>query len=147
MIRTWNWTLILAGAAMILLEVALGGFAGFDLVLIGAALALGGATGLYTGSLYAGSFVAGVLGAAWILVGRRAVRRHVTPASAHASNADAVVGRRGLVVAPIAPHRPGRVRVGDEEWRAMAAEGAAGSFVEGAEITVSGVDGVTLLVR
>jgi hypothetical protein len=30
----WNWILIVAGAALILAEVALGGFAGFDLVLI-----------------------------------------------------------------------------------------------------------------
>ncbi len=42
----WNWALIVAGALLILVEVALGGFAGFDLVLIGSAFLLGGGIGL-----------------------------------------------------------------------------------------------------
>ena len=31
----WNWALVVVGALLVLIEVALGGFAGFDLVLIG----------------------------------------------------------------------------------------------------------------
>ena len=42
---SWNWLLIISGALLILLEVALGGFAGFDLVLIGSAFMVGGAVG------------------------------------------------------------------------------------------------------
>jgi hypothetical protein len=56
---SWNWMLILAGAALILIEVAAGGFAGFDLVLIGSAFVVGGAVGLYFNGLYLGMIVSG----------------------------------------------------------------------------------------
>jgi len=144
--RFWNWTLILSGAALILIEVALGGFAGFDLVLIGSAFALGGALGLWFQSIYLGLFTAGALCALYILVGRRYVRARLEVKGVH-SNADAVLGARGLVLARIAPHHAGRVRVKDEEWRAVLAPGTTNPIEEGAEITVAGVDGVTLQVR
>ncbi|HET9480172.1 MAG TPA: NfeD family protein, partial [Candidatus Polarisedimenticolia bacterium] len=60
---------------------------------------------------------------------------------------DALVGSRALVLARLAPHQAGRVRVNGEEWRAMLAPGQAAPIEEGAEVVVSGVDGVTLLVR
>ena len=107
----WNWLLILSGAALILIEVAAGGFAGFDLVLIGSA------------------FV------------------DLKGASPVQSNADALLGRKGLVLARIASHHPGRVRVNQEEWRAVLAPDLAEPLEAGAEITVTGMDGVTLQVR
>ncbi|HET6372377.1 MAG TPA: NfeD family protein [Candidatus Polarisedimenticolia bacterium] len=142
----WNWTLILSGATLILIEVALGGFAGFDLVLIGSAFVVGGAIGLAFHHVYLGLFISGVLCAAYILGGRRYVKAKIHVKGVE-SNADAVVGQRGVVLARIAPHQAGRVRVKDEEWRAALAEETAGAIAEGAEITVAGVDGVTLLVR
>src|SRR5688572_12933060 len=42
----WNWVLIVSGALLVLVEVAFGGFAGFDLVLIGSAFLIGGGAGL-----------------------------------------------------------------------------------------------------
>jgi membrane protein implicated in regulation of membrane protease activity len=144
----WNWMLILGGAALILLEVMLGGFAGFDLVLIGTAFLLGGALGLLFGDVYLGMAVAGVLCAVYILVGRRWVRKRLgTKAGGVRSNADAVIGETALVVARLAPHMAGRVRVRHEEWRAQLAEGVSTPIEEGAEVTVTAVDGVTLLVR
>ena len=144
----WNWMLILGGAVLILVEVLLGGFAGFDLVLIGSAFLLGGALGLLFGNIYLGMIVAGLLCAVYILVGRRYVRQKLQPhAEGVRSNADAVIGERALVVARLAPHLAGRVRVKHEEWRAQLAPGAPGPIEEGTEVTVSGVDGVTLLVR
>ena len=144
--RFWNWILILGGASLILIEVMLGGFAGFDLVLIGSSFVVGGAVGLYFYNVYLGMFVGGVLCAAYILAGRRFVRARLHVKGVE-SNADALIGRRGIVVAAIERHQAGRVRVGDEEWRAVAAEGASTSIPAGAEITVAGVDGVTLQVR
>jgi hypothetical protein len=41
----WNWVLLIGGACLVLLEVALGGFAGFDMVLVGSAFMIGGAVG------------------------------------------------------------------------------------------------------
>jgi membrane protein implicated in regulation of membrane protease activity len=83
---------------------------------------------------------------AWRTSARRWLRarlRHTTVAS----NADAVVGQRALVVQRVAEHAAGQVRVRDEVWRAAPAPGASGPFEPGAEVTVEGVDGVTLRVR
>jgi membrane protein implicated in regulation of membrane protease activity len=84
----------------------------------------------------------------YILVGRRWVRRHLQlKIGGHKSGADAAIGLKALVLAPIAPHQAGRVRVRDEEWRAALEEGATAPIEQGAEVTITGVDGVTLLVR
>jgi membrane protein implicated in regulation of membrane protease activity len=146
---SWNWLLILAGAALILIEVAAGGFAGFDLVLIGSAFVVGGAVGLYFHGLYLGMIVSGALCALYIVVGRRWVRDHfdLKGAAAVKSNADSLLGAKGLVLLRIAPHSPGRVRVNQEEWRAVLAEGVRSPLDEGTEVTVTGLDGVTLQVR
>ena len=146
---SWNWLLILSGAAMILIEVAAGGFAAFDLVLIGTAFVLGGAVGLMFQGLYLGLLVTGILCALYIAVGRRWVRSHfdLKGASAVVSNADSLIGCKGIVLARIAPHLPGRVRVNQEEWRAVLPQEESEAMEEGAEITVIGLDGVTLTVR
>ena len=141
-----NWLLIIAGALCVLTEVAMGGFAGFDLVLVGSAVALGGFIGLLFGNPVIGLVVAAALSLLYIALGRRWLRarlRHTTVES----NADALVGQNALVVARVAEHHPGQVKVRDEVWRAAPAPGAAGPFEAGAVVVVQEVDGVTLLVR
>src|SRR5690348_8801030 len=64
----WNWVLLLAGGLMILLEVLLGGFAGFDLVLIGSTFVLGGIVGLVMGNSLAGFVTASVACVAYISI-------------------------------------------------------------------------------
>lgn len=142
----WNWVLIISGALLILGEVALGGFAGFDLVLIGSTLLLGGAIGLVTGNPIVGLLTASVLCVAYIVAGRKWVKERLKT-RAVPSNTDALLGRRALVTARVAPHAPGMVKVNDETWRAMLAVDALGPLEAGSEVTVAGVDGVTLLVR
>lgn len=142
----WNWALVIAGALMVLVEVALGGFAGFDLALIGSSFALGGAAGLVARSEPIGLAVAGVLCLAYLAAGRRWVRRRIhvrtTP-----SNADALIGRRALVTERVETHGAGLVKLEGEVWRAVPAAGASGPFEAGVEVTIEGVNGVTLLVR
>ena len=142
----WNWVLLILGACLILLEVALGGFAGFDLVLIGSAFMIGGALGLWIHSTNLALIVAGVLCLAYLAVGRRWVRRRIRT-KAVPSNADALLGQSGVVTARIAEHEPGRVKVRSEEWLAAPAAGAKGPFDPGTVVTVEAVDGVTLKVR
>lgn len=145
---SWDWptVLLIGGAALILLEVALGGFAGFDLVLIGSAFMIGGAVGMLVHDTSTALILGSVLCLAYLAVGRRWVRRRirhrVTP-----SNADALLGQVGVVTARIERHRPGRVKVHTEEWLATPAAEASGPFEEGTEVTVEAVDGVTLKVR
>src|SRR5689334_6742435 len=73
----WSWLLVFAGAVLVLVEVLLGGFAGFDLVLIGSAFILGGVAGLLTKSPALAYSSAAVLGVAYIAVGRRLVRERL----------------------------------------------------------------------
>lgn len=142
----WSWVLVGVGAVMVLIEVSLGGFAGFDLVLIGSAFILGGTTGLVTGSPMVAYLTATGLGVVYIAVGRRLVRARLAVSHSHASNVDSVRGQEALVQKRVAAHEPGLVKVGGEVWRALPAPGA-GPFDEGALVTVDGVDGVTLQVR
>ncbi len=143
--NVWNWVLIVAGALLVLLEVALGGFAGFDLVLIGSAFVVGGVLGLALHNVALGFIVASALCVAYIAVGRRWVRARMTHRKV-ATNVDAVIGQRGVVTVRIAPHEAGQVRVRSETWRALPSTGA-GPFDPGVEVTVEAVDGVTLQVR
>ena len=142
----WSWLLVLAGAVLILIEVALGGFAGFDMVLIGSAIAIGGVTGLVTGNPVAAYVTAAGLGVAYIAVGRRIVRNRLSVSHQHASNMDAVLGRQAVVQQRVAAHEAGLVKVDDEVWRALPSPGA-GPFEAGALVTIASVDGVTLHVR
>lgn len=142
----WNWALLLVGALLILVEVALGGFAGFDLVLIGSAFLIGGAIGLWSHNPSLGLVVAAVLCVAYIAAGRRWVRARLQKRTVP-SNADALMGERGMVTVRVAEHAPGQVKVRDEVWRAVPAPGAGGPFEPGAVVTVDGVEGVTLRVR
>lgn len=142
----WNWALILMGALLVLVEVALGGFAGFDLVLIGTAFMLGGAIGLGLGNPRLGFGIAAVLCVAYIVVGRRWVRKRLRRDEGVHSNADALIGRTALVTATATEHAPGMVKVRDEVWRARPAAGQ-GPFEAGTEVTVEAVEGVTLVVR
>jgi membrane protein implicated in regulation of membrane protease activity len=141
----WNWVLIVGGAILVLIEVALGGFAGFDLVLIGSALLIGGALGLLLNSAAQGFILAGALCALYIVVGRRWVRSRMTTRKV-SSNVDALLGERGKVTVRVSEHGAGQVRVRGEVWRALPATGT-GPFDPDAEVTVESVDGVTLHVR
>ena len=142
----WNWVLIITGAVMILAEVALGGFAGFDLVLIGSTFVIGGGIGMWTGSAAVGVTTASVLCIAYVAIGRRFVRRRMHTPNVR-TNTDALLGREAVVLMRIAPHAPGQVKVNDEVWRANVAPDATSAFEPGARVTVAGVDGVTLQVR
>jgi membrane protein implicated in regulation of membrane protease activity len=142
----WNWVLIVAGAVMVLVEVALGGFAGFDLVLIGSSFVLGGALGLMLGNAAVGLITASALCLLYIAAGRRWMRARLKRPGVR-TNTDALIGQRALVVQAVAAHQPGQVRLRDEVWRARPAADEPGTLEAGSEVTVEGVDGVTLLVR
>jgi membrane protein implicated in regulation of membrane protease activity len=143
-----NWLLLIVGVLAFVFEVLLGVVTGFDLALLGASLAAGGAVGLLAGSAKVGILSAGLLAFAYLAFFRRRIRSRLlvthTP-----SNADAVLGRTGVVTDRIAPHAPGRIKVGDEVWRARLAHDAEGEPARepGATVTVESIDGVTLNVR
>src|SRR5262245_56994894 len=92
----WNWVLLLTGALMILVEVLLGGFAGFDLVLIGSTFVIGGAVGMFAYRTTVGLVVASVLCILYVALGRHWVRDRMRSRKTP-TNVDALVGQRGLV--------------------------------------------------
>jgi membrane protein implicated in regulation of membrane protease activity len=142
----WSWVLIVAGAVLVLVEAAFGGFAGFDLVLIGSTFVIGGAVGLLAHNPIVGLGVAATLCVAYIAAGRRWVRDRLRRQDGVHSNADGLIGCTALVTTALSEHAPGQVKVRDEVWRARPAAGQ-GSVEPGAEVVVESVDGVTLVVR
>lgn len=143
-----NWILIIAGVVAIVGEVILGAITGFDLALLGLALAVGGTIGLLFDSAKVGLFSAGAFAFLYLAFLRRRIRSRLTGPN-RATNIDAIIGKRGLVTEPIAPHGAGMIRVGDELWRAMLVDGAdsAAAIPPGATVVVDSVEGVTLKVR
>ncbi len=145
--RNWaNWMFVIGGVVCIILELLMGAMTGFDLALIGASLVAGGAIGLWFESTKVGLLSAGVLSLVYLLFFRRMLRHKLTPKE-QPTNVDAIMGRKALVTVRIAPHAPGQVKVADEIWRAELALEDESTREPGQEVTVSGIDGVTLKVR
>lgn len=143
-----NWILLIVGVLAFAAEVMLGAATGFDLALLGASLAAGGAAGLLFGSSKVGLFSAGALAFLYLAFLRKRIRAKLS-ASHTPTNVDALIGRTALVTERIAPHAPGMVRVGDELWRARLAHDEEGEPARepGATVKVDSVEGVTLKVR
>ena len=148
MINSANWILIIAGVLAIIGEVLLGAATGFDLALIGIALALGGGLGLVFGSTPVGLITAGALCFIYLAFLRGRVRSKLAVPH-RPSNVDALLGKTALVTERIAPHVAGRIKLGDELWRAsLRDEGSDAAAIEpGATVVVDSIEGVTLKVR
>jgi len=145
MARSINWILIVVGAVLILMEVLLGAVSGFDFLLIGSAVLLGGILGVVTGSPVLGVAAAGILSLAYVFIGRKRIRSRLRRPGV-ASNTDALIGRTLLVSEVIAPDRAGRAKFEGEEWRAVL-DGTGGAPLEaGRSVRVTRVEGVTVFV-
>lgn len=140
-----NWALVVLGALLILLEIVLGAISGFDFLLIGTAMLLGGLLGLAVHSVTVGAAAAGILALAYVFLGRRRIRDRLARKNIP-TNTDALLGREARVVEPITPERAGRVRIDGEEWRAQLANGNDGTLETGRTARVERIAGVTLYV-
>ncbi len=140
-----NWILIVVGAVLILLEVILGAISGFDFLLIGSAILLGGVLGLLTKSAALGIATAGVFALLYVFLGRKKIRaklgRQHLP-----SNTDVLLGSEARVTEPIGPDRAGRVRFEGEEWRALPVQ-AGETLASGTRVRIERIDGVTVYVQ
>ena len=148
MSNSLNWILLIVGVLAFVAEVVLGAATGFDLALLGASLAAGGAAGLLFNSPQIGLFSAGALAFLYLAFLRKRIRAKLT--SPHTpTNIDALLGKSAVVTERIGPHAPGMVRLGDELWRARLVRDVDGEPAQepGTTVTVDAVDGVTLKVR
>ncbi len=141
-----NWLLVIVGVICVIVELALGALTGFDLALVGAALAVGGGIGLLAGSANVGMLAAAGAALIYFALFRSWLKSKLTVRE-QPSNVDAVLGKTGVVTKRIAPRDTGLVKVGAEEWRAELAQGDESAREVGVTITVSSVEGVTLKVR
>jgi membrane protein implicated in regulation of membrane protease activity len=132
-----NWLLVIGGIVCVIIELALGALTGFDLALLGASLAVGGAIGLLAGTAKIGLLAAGALALLYLAVFRSWLKKKLTVKD-QASN---VVTKR------IAVREPGMVKVGAEIWRAELAGADEVARDAGAVVVVQSVEGVTLRVR
>jgi membrane protein implicated in regulation of membrane protease activity len=143
----WNWMLIGLGGIMVVAELLMGAVTGFDLALMGLSLAAGGGIGLYFASAKVGLFASAVLAVIYVVFVRQRLRARMTTKGTLSSNVDAILGRSGVVTQKIGAHEAGRVKIGDEEWRAVLAAGAGDAREAGQTVTVVSAEGVTLTVR
>ena len=140
----WVWLVfVIIGLLLILLELVIGvETTGFDLVFLGSAFVLGGLVTWPAHSWVVTIVVTSVICIAYIAIGRRYVHRWAAVRKSR-TNIDAVVGRTGIVLRSISKNADGRVKVGNEDWKARATE----EIEEGAEIVVTDVVGATLIVE
>ncbi len=137
----WLWlTFVIIGLLLVLLELVVGGT--LDLVFIGSAFLLGGLVAWLTDSWLWALIVTIIICIVYITIGRRNIHRWTAVKKAK-TNIDTIIGRTGIALKTIAKNFDGRVRVGNERWKARAEE----DIKEGDEIVVTGVKGVTLTVE
>jgi len=133
---------VVVGLLMILLELIVGVNTGLDLVFLGTAFILGGLATSQFESWILSLIVTSVICVAYVALGRRYVHRW-TAVRKSKTNIDAIVGRTGIIEQNITRNVDGRVKVGNEDWKASAAE----DIEKGVEVVVTGVSGVTLIVE
>ena len=141
-----NWLLVIAGVLCAAAELALGALTGFDLALVGASLAAGGAIGLAAQSWHVGLISAGLFSVLYFGLFRRWLKAKLFLTN-QPSNVDAVLGKTGVVTKRISQRDCGIVKVGSEEWRAELAQPGEQAREVGADVQILSVEGVTLKVK
>jgi membrane protein implicated in regulation of membrane protease activity len=139
-----EWVLLIfigIGLAMILLELLMGLFTGFDLVFLGSAFIIGGLIAWPFHSWTFALVLTMIICLAYIALGRKYVHRW-SAAKKEITNIDRIIGLKGIVLQPISLGDIGLVKVGNEEWRARAET----AIEQGTMIRVIGISGVTLNV-
>jgi len=139
----WIWLIFVGvGLGLVLMELLMGIDTGLDLVFIGTAFVFGGLV-TWPAKLWAVTvIVTAVICVVYVFLGRKYVHRW-TAVRLEKTNIDAVIGSSGIVLKEIKRNTAGRVKVGNERWRARAEE----EIAEGSEIRVTGVTGTTLNVE
>jgi membrane protein implicated in regulation of membrane protease activity len=130
------------GLVMILLELLMGMFTGFDLVFLGSAFIIGGLISwpFHSWMLALGTTM--IICLAYIALGRKYVHRW-SAVKKEITNIDRIIGLKGIVLQDISLGNAGLVKVGNEEWRARAEI----AIEQGSVIKVIGISGVTLSVE
>lgn len=133
--------LVVGGLILILLELLAGVQTGFDFVLIGASLILGGISGILSSNIFISIFVATILNIAYIFFGRNLIKKQLLVITRH-TNIDKLLNKTAVVIRTITPDTAGLIRLDDEDWRATSDT----VVYEKDKVKVVGIEGVTLKV-
>lgn len=133
--------LIISGLVLIALELLIGIATGFDLVLLGSILILGGLVGNITGDVNFTLATLAALGFIYIFFGRQFVKSKLIILT-HNTNIDKLIGKTGRVLQKITPDNAGMVKIEDEPWRASAPE----TIEKDERVVVKSIEGVTIIV-
>ena len=136
-----NYTLIILGIGAIIAELFMGVVTGFDLMIIGVILMAAGSVGLLFNSFITALIIAIVLSIGYVAFGRKFVKQKISIATT-ATNTDALIGKKGIVIKKITHVAAGQVKVEGEVWRASSKT----TIDEGSTVKVESVSGVTLSV-
>lgn len=134
--------IILIGILSIGLELFINLDTGFDLVLLGLALVLGGGTGLIFNSAILAIIISILFCLSYIFFGRKIIKQKLFIAT-NSTNIDKLVDQQGIVVRTITPDTCGLIRLDDEDWRATSDD----VIYEQAKVKVISIEGVTLKVK
>jgi len=133
---------VIIGLLLALLELVMGIATGFDLVIIGTILIIGGLFGNIFQSSLLTLGLSTLLGIAYLYLGRSLLKQKLIIVTKH-TNIDKLIGKTGIVVRSITPDTPGLVRVDDEDWRASSED----VLYEKDKVTIKLIEGVTLIVQ
>lgn len=133
--------LILVGIVLVASELFIGIETGFDLVLLGISLILGGGIGLLSSSFILAIATSSIFSILYIFYGRKLIKQRVF-IKTHTTNIDKLVGKKAVVVRTITPDTAGLVRTEDEDWRASSDQ----VIYEKEKVIINSIEGVTLHV-
>lgn len=137
-----NYLLIIVGIVAIILEIILGALTGFDLLLIGVIFIVSGLLGLVSQSFTIALISISILSFAYVAFARGYIKKQLI-IKTKATNVDALIGKKGIVIKAITLHKAGQVKVEGEIWRSESEQ----AIDEKAHVVVESVSGVTLLVK
>ena len=134
--------LIITGLIFIAIEIIIGAISGFDLLLIGVTLIIGGIFSQLTSSIEIGLITTILLSGLYIAIGRNMVKKMLA-FKTKTTNIDSVLGKRAVVVKDIAKHSAGQIKLNGEVWRAN----ASSDILKGTVVMIQSVEGITLKVE
>lgn len=137
-----NNILIIVGLLLLFSELFVGIETGFDLVLIGSILIMGGFTGVAFSNFWISIIISIILCILYFAFGRKIIKKKIIVVT-HSTNIDKLIAHKGVVVKQITPQANGIVKIKNEQWRAESNE----NIDKGQSIEVVSVSGVTLLVK
>jgi len=133
--------LVYLGLGAILIELFVGVNTGFDLVLLGISMIIGGLAGSFFHNFQLGLIIASLLVFLYIFLGRKIIKKYLN-ISTSKTNIDNLIGKNALVIKSITPTSCGQVKIFGEIWRAEAKE----EIKANEKVEIVEVEGVTLKV-